>query len=76
MCCETDTAKSGWRPGDTFDDAVAALGDVAQFFADAFIWLAVFAVLLVPLFIVLRVVWRWLGRKPKSAPDSAAPNPE
>lgn len=66
---DTSDDSDGWRPGDTFEDALAALGDTLQIFGDALIYLAVFAILIVPGAWVLGRVWRWLGRK---LPDEAA----
>lgn len=66
---DTSDDSDSWRPGDTFEDAVAALGDTLQIFADALIYLGVFAILIVPGAWILRRVWRWLGRK---LPDEAA----
>ncbi|MBZ0320977.1 MAG: DUF4349 domain-containing protein [Anaerolineae bacterium] len=66
---DTSDDSDGWRPGDTFEDALAALGDTLQIFADALIYLAVFAILIVPGAWILRRLWRWLGRK---LPDEPA----
>lgn len=66
---DTSDDSDSWRPGDTFEDALAALGDTLQIFGDALIYLAVFAILIVPGAWVLGRVWRWLGQK---LPDEAA----
>ncbi|KAB2866128.1 MAG: DUF4349 domain-containing protein, partial [Anaerolineae bacterium] len=55
---DTSDDSDSWRPGDTFEDALAALGDTLQIFGDALIYLAVFAILIVPGAWILSRVWR------------------
>lgn len=60
-----------WQPQGTAKDAVQALIEAVKFLVDALIWILLFIapvliIILLPLFLILRALWRWRRRRRES----------
>jgi hypothetical protein len=59
-----------WQPQGTAKDAIQALIEAVKFLVDALIWILLFIapvliILLLPLFLILRALWRWRRKRRK-----------